>query len=168
LNFNIYDGAILADLSHSPQYQVVQAQQHGWEVPHLPRLMLQQWSDVAYLAWERACKEANTDISNIRYFFRNQVVNRRTLEVIEQVLKRHGRSRDGIGGWPGVHFDMSTDDGKAILSTPNGAGQAWFLAQHKRQLGIKTISKVQIWVDSRSLSVGYNLLFYVEDVRNEV
>ncbi|KAF2832660.1 hypothetical protein CC86DRAFT_401412 [Ophiobolus disseminans] len=42
---------------------------------------------------------------------------------------------------------MDTDEGKAILSSPNGAGVAYLLFTHKRQLGRKTMSKVTVFAD---------------------
>jgi hypothetical protein len=40
---------------------------------------------------------------------------------------------------------MATDQGKAILGSPNGRGVAFFLYQHKNLLGIKTVDKVTIF-----------------------
>jgi hypothetical protein len=40
---------------------------------------------------------------------------------------------------------MTTDEGKAILGSPNGRGVAFFLYQHKNILGIKTVDSVTIF-----------------------
>jgi hypothetical protein len=48
--------------------------------------------------------------------------------------------------------------------SPNGLGAAYFLVQHKRQLGKKTITKVRVWKWDDSFIGTPNMLFYVEDV----
>lgn len=42
-------------------------------------------------------------------------------------------------------FSMNTDEGKALLGTPNGKGVAWLLINHKAQLGMKQIKEVKVW-----------------------
>jgi hypothetical protein len=49
---------------------------------------------------------------------------------------------------------MTTDEGKAILGSPNGGGVGYFLSQHRNRaegssrtdlLGVKTVESVQIF-----------------------
>jgi hypothetical protein len=53
--------------------------------------------------------------------------------------------RSGYDAWPGVTFDIESEEGKAILGTPNGAGTAWLLIQRKRELGRRRIEKVTVF-----------------------
>ena len=57
---------------------------------------------------------------------------------------------------------METEEGKALLGTPNGSGIAWLLAQHRKQLGDKAVKKVQLWY---SITSAPNLLFHIKDVK---
>ena len=53
----------------------------------------------------------------------------------------------------------------ALLGTPNGAGGVYLLMQHKRALGLKTISRVHVgfeWIGGRWLPF---LIFEVVDMR---
>jgi len=49
--------------------------------------------------------------------------------------------------WPGrKEYSMNTNEGKAILGSPNGRGVALLLIQHKAQLGERTtIEKVAVF-----------------------
>ena len=42
---------------------------------------------------------------------------------------------------------MNQIEGQAILGSKNGAGCAYLVAQHKAQLGVKTITTVTLWAD---------------------
>lgn len=44
----------------------------------------------------------------------------------------------------GRTFRPGSDGYYALLNTPNGFGLAWFLIQHKAQLGIKTVSEITV------------------------
>lgn len=49
--------------------------------------------------------------------------------------------------------------------SPNGLGAAYFLLQHKRQLGgAKTITKIKIWRSEDEDHEEPNVIFYVGDV----
>ena len=54
--------------------------------------------------------------------------------------------------WPGVSFEMNTDEGKALLGTPNGFGTAWLLLNRYRQLG-KRWPRVTIWTAQHMIEV---------------
>ena len=40
---------------------------------------------------------------------------------------------------------MSTEEGQAILGTPNGSGVAYFLIDHKPELGVRVPTKVTVF-----------------------
>ncbi|KAJ4356279.1 uncharacterized protein N0V89_004310 [Didymosphaeria variabile] len=123
------------------------------ELPKLRRL-----SDVFWGYWNRD----NSNLANINYFWMMEIANEDTEKIIARTL--HGAEKR-IRGWPGVTFDINSDAGKAILGSANGAVFAWFLIQHKEQLGNKWITKVTVFLDDSEISwKSAHLLFYVEDV----
>jgi hypothetical protein len=63
--------------------------------------------------------------------------------VLNKILKIHGYSTYDL--WPGVIFDIESEEGRAILGTPNGSGVAWMLIQHSKALGERAIEKVTIF-----------------------
>lgn len=63
---------------------------------------------------------------------------------------------------------MDTDEGKAILASPNGSGVAYLLLTHKRQLGRKTIGKVTVFADDgKKQPRPPSLIYHVVDVPPE-
>ena len=79
-------------------------------------------------------------MQNLRYVFRMQISNADTESIVKRVM---GDVATSV--WPGKTFRMTTDEGKALLGTPHGSGIAWLLAQHKKQLGLKTVDEVTVY-----------------------
>lgn len=101
---------------------------------------LQQTSDVIWGQWILQAKER---ANNIRYYIVNAITNSATGPIIQSALESADAAP--LKKWPGHSFGMDTDEGKALLGTPVGVGIAYLLAQHKAQLGIKTVSKVDVF-----------------------
>ncbi|KAF1914819.1 hypothetical protein BDU57DRAFT_596691 [Ampelomyces quisqualis] len=123
----------------------------------LPRLRF--FSDIMWAYWVRD----NPKIKDIRYFFVLGISNDQTNQVIASVLQKKGKT---LSAWPGLTVGTESDEGKALLGSPNGATFAYFLLQHKAQLGYKTISKVTIFrpdSDDDIEFVDASLLFHVVD-----
>jgi hypothetical protein len=117
---------------------------------------LRALSDIFWAYWLRD----NPNTANIHYFWMMDIANTDTEEIIVRALHNVKKS---ISSWPGVTFTMDTEEGMAILGSANGAVFAWFLIQHKEQLGNKWIPKVTTFVDDRGLmNRGAHLIFYVE------
>ncbi|EDU40786.1 conserved hypothetical protein [Pyrenophora tritici-repentis Pt-1C-BFP] len=104
---------------------------------------LNQFSDVAWIGWESQTKDQNHDIKGLRYFISVTITNEETLAVVQRALGAKGwRFRD----WPGYTFeDRQSPEMRAIMGTPNIQGFAYFLIQHKAQLGNMYISKLQVF-----------------------
>jgi len=119
---------------------------------------LKYWSDVAYLQW--ACR--NTDSSDLRYVMRMSITNKKTKAVIQHIKQQDHPNASGS-----YSFDVEDrDQVTAFLGTPNGAGVAWLLIQHKQQLGHKTVYKVtvdcrEIWHKSKTIIP--SLVFHLRD-----
>ena len=119
---------------------------------------LKYWSDVAYLQW--ACR--NTDSSGLRYVMRMSITNEKTKAVIQHIKQEAHPKASGSYSFDVDHRDQVA----AFLGTPNGAGVAWLLIQHKQQLGHKTVYKVtvdcrEIW--HRSKTIIPSLVFHLRD-----
>ena len=100
---------------------------------------LVHWSDIAFLQWLMQ----NPTPGNLKYIFRMTIQNIETCCVLDKVLRLSTQTRYDV--WPGLTFDIESEEGQAILGTPNGSGTAWLLIQHKKQLGDKRIERVTVF-----------------------
>jgi len=134
--FNPTEGVIIAWGSYGARYQ-------GSKLKPLITVLpkLRSWSDIAWLQWSEI---AGKNAKNLRYVFHSPVTNTEARWLINRAFQLSGQE---LKTWPGVDFDIATDEGKALLSSPNGAGVAYLLFAHKRHLGRKTISKVTVFAD---------------------
>ncbi|RAH45047.1 uncharacterized protein BO95DRAFT_515005 [Aspergillus brunneoviolaceus CBS 621.78] len=110
---------------------------------------LKQWSDVTFLMWTRLAERAGVQVDSIRYIFHAGVSNPLTKQVVRRALARAGQS---LGGWDRVvTFPVeddsigSSEEGTAILGTPNGSATGWFIAQHREQLGRRKVVSVSVF-----------------------
>lgn len=46
--------------------------------------------------------------------------------------------------YPGLEFGMETDEGKALLGTPNGRGTAWIVMDHLGEMGRRRF-RCRVW-----------------------
>lgn len=142
--FNPKDGVILANRNFSP------ADYMSNPKAQLPDL--QKWSDVNWFFWEMSCQEEKVGVENLNYVFRVQVVNDNTNFVVSKAL-----GSTSVDAWPGKEFNMDTDQGRAILGTPNGGGVAWFLINHQAQVGTKTVKSVTVLSTDRGLQLAFKI-----------
>ncbi|KAJ8106913.1 hypothetical protein OPT61_g9226 [Boeremia exigua] len=128
---------------------------------------LRQISDMAWGAWRRK-HSPGQPLGGIKKFFVDHIVNRVTIELVAEALKTYeleeGEIRpESVPNWPGLTFDMNTEQGLAMLGSPNGIAIGYFLAQHKTQLGgNKYVSKVQVFTNPEDDDSPY-LLFWIAD-----
>ncbi|KAH8430879.1 Mitochondrial import inner membrane translocase subunit tim8 [Aspergillus melleus] len=110
---------------------------------------LYKMSGVYFLEWQRQATE-NKNIKKLRYFFRYHIKNEDTLTIIQKITNGF----TALTEWPGTEFVIhkktkgqvqDTDEGKALLRTPNGVGVAYFLLTNKRVLGKRIPDTVRIW-----------------------
>ncbi|PSN67639.1 hypothetical protein BS50DRAFT_664959 [Corynespora cassiicola Philippines] len=119
----------------------------------LPKL--RSSSDIMWGAWQGA-GSGNKDI---KYFFALYVVNQDTRGIILRAL---GNRKKTLALWPGIDFDMESDEGKALMGSPNGIGIGYLLIQRKPELGTKFISKVRVWKQEPFENFAH-MLFYIEE-----
>jgi hypothetical protein len=144
--FNVEGGAIIADINLGPDH--IKKNKGKTIVP------LKQYSDIVFLAWQKA---AGDKTKGLKYIFRHAINNEETKVVIREVLAKRGTSGKP---WRGLRIDMTDHDAWALLGTPNGRGPAWILSQHKEQLGRKSFSAITVF------SVGgmFSFCFEVEEL----
>lgn len=118
-------------------------------------------------------------VKGLKYVIRSGIENIDTNIVVHEIIQRYNGgacSYDTAGQrfdagcphcshkipWPGMTFEMGSEEMLALLGTPNGCGVAWLLAQHGEFVG-KTIGRVRLWSDLKKHPLTPNLLFYMED-----
>ncbi|KAF1924504.1 uncharacterized protein M421DRAFT_8806 [Didymella exigua CBS 183.55] len=104
---------------------------------------LQSFSDVAWLKWKGATGRTPT---SMRYFASLSITNDETRGIINIVLSR--ANFDQLPAWPGHDVDPNTEEGAALLGSPNALAFSYFLVQHKATLGDLKISKITIFKNS--------------------
>ncbi|KAF1928401.1 uncharacterized protein M421DRAFT_92650 [Didymella exigua CBS 183.55] len=130
------------------------------ELPELNRV-----SDISWAFWKRAHKD-DAGLNNIQKFFVHDAVNEDTLRLVGVALKTYqvpegDIRRTRLPKWPGLVFDIETEEGKVMLGSPNGIAAGYFLVQHKTQLGCnKYIYQVTLWSDPDG---DVQMMFWVKD-----
>ncbi|KAF2207690.1 hypothetical protein CERZMDRAFT_102178 [Cercospora zeae-maydis SCOH1-5] len=139
---NLQDGMLIAASSFSPASQ---NEKNGDRLTEDQIVPLQKWSDVAWLTYNDWLER------NIRFG--------RPTKMLEHVLRYHilteevqvalqditGRTLQTVGTFPGRSYPIKTAEALAALGTPHGKGVAWFFAQHKTWLGVRTVDRVNIF-----------------------
>ncbi|KAJ5714584.1 uncharacterized protein N7483_011765 [Penicillium malachiteum] len=134
--FYVEQGLIVADENFSPQSRAPEFVAKGY-----PYVKLKQWSDVVFLDWQNQCSTNDGDITNLNYFIRFSIANLDAGSVIGEVT-----GGATIGGYKTpMKFNAGSDEFNALLGTPNGSGVAWFLINHKAQLGTKTLASISLF-----------------------
>jgi hypothetical protein len=170
MNPNI--GVLIACFNTTPAGMTDQHETTDPKTMILPKL--QHWSDVAFLQWQSLSDEGV--IPNLKYIIRSHIQNSDCVGILKSNIlptlrQKLNRKTLWVPTWPGVDFDIDSEEAKALLGTPNGSGITWLLAQHKEELGCKTVEKVTLWYSpsvSRSDKEGIpSLLFHLKDVEME-
>ncbi|RMZ01279.1 hypothetical protein D0864_03496 [Hortaea werneckii] len=129
---------------------------------------LKQWSDVTFLQYQEYCKQQSTTImpfeaclKDLRGVMRANVVSAKTRDIANEALQKSGKV---LASWDKrVTWTIDEEAAQALLATPNGQGVAWFLAQHKAQVGRKVVTEVSMFSKPERLSGNLNLFFKIED-----
>jgi hypothetical protein len=145
--FDVTDGAMITTDRVGPAEMVANSQdiEDGFIGP-VPQM--HHWSDVAFLEWQNQAQKNGQDVKNIKTFVSRKVANEYAQQIMYQVLYSLG-----LSGKPWQTFDeaqvisMDTEEGKALLASPNARGYAQFFLTHKPQLGLKRITGVKMFGD---------------------
>ncbi|USW50280.1 hypothetical protein Slin15195_G035990 [Septoria linicola] len=135
-------GAVVATQSYGPEYM---AEKFGLEVQEGQRSTpLAKVSDVLFLSWKKLINDrAKGGLRKLEHMFRWNTIVPEVQEHLKMVAG--GKSIEQIGEWPGLSYPMTELQGLATLSSPNAKGVTWLLGQHKEDMGVKTIDRVNIF-----------------------
>ncbi|KAL8650290.1 MAG: hypothetical protein Q9226_005209, partial [Calogaya cf. arnoldii] len=90
---------------------------------------LNRWSDATWTLWKE--KGGGNDL---RYIGRDFIFNLQTESVMKYIFEKYGKE-EGDRKFPGLDFGMDSDEGRALLGTPNGIGAARILIDRASELG---------------------------------
>ncbi|KAL8681437.1 MAG: hypothetical protein Q9186_002442 [Xanthomendoza sp. 1 TL-2023] len=114
-------------------------------------------SDLMWLAWNMAAPPAPQEL---RYIARDIVSNDETSAVMSYLLTRDKGDPRNVP-WPGVAYSGDSDEGKALLATPNGRATAWLLIDHAGEMDWRVTSR-QLKVNIFSVFGEYCMLWDME------
>lgn len=85
--------------------------------------------------------------------FQDNIITESTRQIMEYI--GHARRDDLNLPWPGRVFEIGTEEGKALLATPQGVGVAYLIKDHSNFLVRKAPRGVRIFtVDSTGSGSG--------------
>ena len=131
--------------------------------------MLSSFSDIAYLAWDNYCgsQTPKVDPASLEWVFQGMVVNPSSDKISGQVVQNHGGSASATA-WPGLVLQPDTQDGQALLGSPNGYGTAFLLTTHPVFKG-QTIIEIHLFNDENSdMCMAFNIGVPKKSARRDV
>lgn len=108
---------------------------------------LHHWADLAFIAYQHQCGVEGQSVKRLKNVFRCDIKNEITHAIIGAILPDRPE-RSTVDFLP---FESNSKEAKALIATPNGAGVAWMLLAHRKQLGWKTIVRVTVMTDADCL-----------------
>lgn len=148
---------IIAKYNFGPASQGNRAPVKGTDNDPYP--LLSRLSDVLFLEFQRVMAESSQPMDGLKCVWRDQVINAQTRDIAAQVASETHLTRD-IPEWPGKDIAAGSDELALLIASPNGAGVAYLLLQHREQLGRKTISGAKVWLET----MGLDILFFIDDL----
>lgn len=160
---NIYNSEIiLGSVAYSPTYK---APRHDPPVQNEDITPLRKWSDVAFLEQMRQCGQDSQRLEQLRFLGAMSVVTGSTRAILIEAIGGEARLAEMPKGWDfRKTWTTTSAEGKAVLGTVHGAWPAYLLAQHKRQLGRKSVTAVSVFLGSDRK---FNLLFEIQAVDDQ-
>lgn len=113
-------------------------------------------SDLIWLAWSTV----TSNPERLRYLARDNISNENTKAVMRYLFLRDKGQANSVV-WPGLSYDGDSDEGKALLATPNGRATAWLLTDHGHQMDWRLKSR-QLRVYIFSYAGEYCMLWDLE------
>ncbi len=130
---------------------------------------LSRWSDVAWTVYRELAASTTTTLAtqqgkNLQFVGHDQVNNAFTAGVMIYIIRKHQQPQQGNANarpslpFPGMVFGVETEEGKALLGTPNGMGTGWLLYDRGVELGRRGL-RVRVWIEGRDrLMMGLNMV----------
>ncbi|KAL8668905.1 MAG: hypothetical protein Q9168_006480 [Polycauliona sp. 1 TL-2023] len=117
-------------------------------VPHLNYL-----SDAVWHIWTQISRNP----SSLRYFAIDGINAFPTSQLIDYLLRRDRPGESPVSWDRRLTFGLDTDEGKALLATPNGIAVLWLLVHRRGVLGPRD-PRVTIWDEERSRRMVWELI----------
>ncbi|KAF2097081.1 hypothetical protein NA57DRAFT_77335 [Rhizodiscina lignyota] len=145
--FNTEEGIIIMILAYGPAYMMTHREPIAPN-PQLPE-HIKQWSDVTWIEWQHQCNNNAGCIRKIKYFVIWHVNN---IAFQHMAQYRYNWPDDQIPEWSSERnqkmiISKHIHWAAPFIATPVGRAPAWFLISHKRDLGVKQITAVQVFRD---------------------
>ncbi|KAG7008310.1 hypothetical protein G7Y79_00006g019300 [Physcia stellaris] len=112
------------------------------------------WADITFALWEAVTAYTKNNIKDLRYIADQGIEDLFTNLIIDRAMD--GRSGQHV---PLKRFGPGTEAFLALLGTPFGGHAGHLLMQHKRQLGLKTVSEAVVFGDQSP-----DLVFVLKDM----
>ncbi|KAK4892048.1 hypothetical protein LTR27_009398 [Elasticomyces elasticus] len=159
-------GMLLSLNNYSPSYRINMTYGTG-PAPPLNRL-----SDILWLQWSEAVQarhalEEVKGYGNIKWFYQHTVADDFSMSIMDEIQSMPNQT---LLPYPGNTYSMTDgqvngDIARAILGSSNGNVVAFFLAQHRAEIGKKlTVSKVQFFGDAKVNEYDRHFLFHIVEV----
>jgi hypothetical protein len=85
---------------------------------------------------------------------------------VQSIDKANGY--DETASWPGREYHADSEEGRALLGTPNASSDAYMLIQHKKHLGHKTVNKITVFLSGIKLMLLLHIVnVEVQDINTE-
>lgn len=120
---------------------------------------LHRWSDVVWQNWTDI---AGSEARNLRYIIQENIITPEVRKLIEYIEVEDQPDSLNLP-WPGNVYNMSSEDGLALLGCPHGLGAMWLVVDHSNVLGRK-IPTVRVFTVESSERPGLRLfrwLYYL-------
>ncbi|KAI4156026.1 MAG: hypothetical protein LQ340_000572 [Diploschistes diacapsis] len=103
-------------------------------------------SDFVFLAIQQQCGTQGLPcIQRLQYIIHMLVSNSVSVAVAQRVFTGGTGTPASFPQWPGRSYETDTEGGAALVGVPNGYGVAYMLAQHRAQLGPRTVDQVRVF-----------------------
>lgn len=137
--YNTASGVIIADNLLSPAEALKKGNKQG-KAPGFA-----SWADVAFLQYEELSRKNGDNTQDLKYIFQAVISKDETISVVEFIEEKNDQ---GVRDWDHkLTFPLNSDEGKALIGTPNGKGAGWLAATYKNQLGNKTIKDISVFTE---------------------
>ncbi|KAL8860948.1 MAG: hypothetical protein Q9178_002703 [Gyalolechia marmorata] len=115
---------------------------------------LDRWSDVTWTLYADIAAQKSSDPNALRYIAHSSIINRATQVVMAYIFQRQS---GGVNvPYPGLEFGMDSEEGLALLGTPNGMGTGWLMQDRAEKLGRRN-PKVTIWTEGAKAMMVWDL-----------
>lgn len=153
------DGGIFALKNISPRNKGATGKPPLDGTPGNELFPLQTWADTTFLQWADACKGDDNCVKGLKTIAKCHTESNATNRIGVQALGGTGK----WAVWPGQSFNKSSQQFAAIMGTAHGRGVAWLLLTHRKQLGKKYISGIDLWSGKDQDSSLNYYTFHLED-----